>query len=68
LRFDSPGQAKPSPGTPAAELLVNPQISSIVDTAYSLPGITMRFNGLTKGFFIFILAHVTWAIFDVLSH
>ena len=27
----------------------------------------MRFNGLTKGFFIFILALVTWAFFDVLS-
>ncbi len=27
----------------------------------------MRFNGLTKGFFILILALVTWAFFDVLS-
>jgi predicted PurR-regulated permease PerM len=27
----------------------------------------MRFNGLTKGFFLFILALVTWAFFDVLS-
>jgi hypothetical protein len=27
----------------------------------------MRFNGLAKGFFIFILALVTWAFFDVLS-
>ena len=27
----------------------------------------MRFNGLTKGFFIFILALVTWAFFDILS-
>ncbi|MTH46809.1 AI-2E family transporter [Intestinirhabdus alba] len=27
----------------------------------------MRFNGLTKGFFIFILALVTWAFFDVLA-
>ncbi|VFS24299.1 protein YdiK [Enterobacter cancerogenus] len=26
----------------------------------------MRFNGLTKGFFILILALVTWAFFDVL--
>jgi hypothetical protein len=25
----------------------------------------MRFNGLAKGFFIFILALVTWAFFDV---
>ncbi|MBM3069607.1 AI-2E family transporter [Enterobacter sp. RHBSTW-00994] len=27
----------------------------------------MRFNGLTKGFFIFILALVTWAFFDILA-
>lgn len=27
----------------------------------------MRFNGLTKGFFVFILALVTWAFFDILS-
>ena len=27
----------------------------------------MRFNGLTKGFFLLILALVTWAFFDVLS-
>jgi len=27
----------------------------------------MRFNGLTKGFFILILLIVTWAFFDVLS-
>lgn len=27
----------------------------------------MRFDGLTKGFFIFILAIVTWTFFDVLS-
>lgn len=27
----------------------------------------MRFNGLTKGFFVLILALVTWAFFDVLS-
>lgn len=26
----------------------------------------MRFNGLTKGFFIFILAVVTWAFFEIL--
>lgn len=27
----------------------------------------MRFNGLNKGFFLFLLAMVTWAFFDVLS-
>lgn len=27
----------------------------------------MRFNGLTKGFFLFLLVMVTWAFFDVLS-
>ncbi|MFJ2974813.1 AI-2E family transporter [Kluyvera sp. NPDC087067] len=27
----------------------------------------MRFNGLTKGFFVLVLALVTWAFFDVLS-
>ncbi|VFS65142.1 Uncharacterised protein [Kluyvera cryocrescens] len=45
----------------------NPLNASIVETVSPLQDPPMRFNGLTKGFFIFILALVTWAFFDVLS-
>ena len=27
----------------------------------------MRLNGMTKGFFIFVLAIVTWAFFEILA-